>query len=166
MLDDLSSIANQVMVEEGCVLKEIGGNKYVITMLPAMQGVSLAKRLLKAFVPLAGMWVDGSNREGLILPEDDNLYTELAMLFVNNLDDVNVEEVIAALFSGLTCNGSVVDFDTHFRKNYSNLLLILEEALKENFGSFFGDYLKAKGINLQEGLQALKTRMPQSKTAE
>ena len=166
MSDELNKIASEVMVEEGCVSKVIGGKKYVIQMLPALQGVSLAKRILKSVVPLLGIWADGDKKEGFILPEDDNLFAELAIMFTGKLDDLNVEEVIVALTAGLTCDGKEVDFNTHFRKNYAELLLVLEEALKENFGSFFVDYLEAKGINFREGLAVLKTRMSMTEAAE
>ena len=166
MSDELNRIAEEVMVEEGRVLKVINGKKYVIQMLPAMQGVSLAKRILKSVVPLLGMWADGEKKEDFILPEEDNLFAELALMFNSKLDELNVEEVIAALVSGLTCDGKEVEFNTHFRQNYSELLLVLEEALRGNFGSFFVEYLEAKGINFQEGLKALKTRMSANETAE
>ena len=161
-MDNISAIADSVMVEEGYTLKEINGDVYRLKMLPAMQGVSLAKRILKAVVPLIGMWADGEKKEEFILPEEDDLFTELALLFTSKVDELNVEEVISALMNELTCNGVEVDFNTHFRKNYCNLLLLLEESIKENFGSFFVDYLKAKGINFQEGISALKTRMQET----
>lgn len=161
MSDSLSiaSIAEEVAVQEGHVSYKLGDDVYVIKMLPGKQGMALAIRILKAIIPIAGLWVDGENKQGLILPEDDNLYTELALMFVSKLEEVNSAEVIAALCNGLTFNGDVVEFDSHFMCNYSSLLLVVEQAFKENFGTFLGEYLEAKGINLQQGLQDLKARM-------
>ncbi len=160
-MDSLSveSIADKVMVEEGHVSYTIGEDVYVIKMLGAIQGIALVNRILKAIIPIAGLWVDGDNKKGLLLPEDDNFFAELTLMFVNKMDELGVEEVIGALCQGLTYNGKEVSFDAHFRCNYSNLLLVLEQAFRENFGTFLEDYLKAKGIDLQGGLQALKTRM-------
>ena len=161
-MEGLDKIAESILVEEGYVRKVINGDEYIIKLLPAMQGISLFVRLTKAITPLIGMWADGEKKEDFVLPEEDNLFTELALLFTSKLDDINIEEVTSALMNELTFNGKVVDFDEHFRANYCNLLLLLEEAIKENFGSFFVDYLKAKGINFQEGLAALKTRMQET----
>ena len=156
MSDELQQIAEKVLEEEGCVNKNISGKLYTIKLLPAMQGVSLCNRLFRTFVPAIGAWFDGGRREGLILPEDDSMFTEIAMILSNKIDELGLEDVIRALCFDLKCNGVVIDFDNHFRGNYSDLVTVLEIALRENFGSFFTEYLKEKGLDLQVVLNTLR----------
>ena len=157
MTDELRKIADKVLSAEGSVGTTIQGDAYVIKLLPAMQGVSLCNRLFRTFVPAIGAWLDGDKREGLILPEDDTMFSEITHILAKNFETLGIEDVIRAICSGLTCNGVEVDFDNHFRGKYDTLLLVLEVALKENFGSFFTGYLEEKGINLQVIVNSFKT---------
>jgi hypothetical protein len=166
MTDQLSKVVAATLAEEGYVVTDIKGKQYSIKLLPAMQGVALANRIIRAVMPAIGAWFDGDKKEDFILPEDNNMFTEIALLLSSKLEDVGLEEIIKALCAGLKCNGEVVDFDSHFRANYSSLLLVIETAMKENFGSFFTEYLGAKGVSLQEvkgAFEALKT--PSQETA-
>ena len=150
MGDQLSNVVATTLAEEGYVTTTIKGKQYSIRLLPAMQGVALANRLIRGVMPSLGAWLDGDRRSDFILPEDDNMFTEIALLLSSKLEDIGIEEIIKVLCIGLKCNGEEVNFDTHFRANYSDLMLVIETAMKENFGSFFIDYLEAKGISLQE----------------
>ena len=84
------------------------------------------------------------------------MFTDLAIALVRQLDELELEETCRVLLAGLTCNGQPVDYETHFAGNYSAYIQVIEYALKENFGSFFTDYLKAKGLEIPTLMAMLK----------
>ena len=146
---EIQDIANNALAQKGYKTINIDGDMYAIKLLPATQGLGLALNLIKIFLPSLGAWADGEKREGLILPEDDSMFSEIAMLLVSQMDKIDLAGVVKSLLNGLMVNNQSIDFDTHFSGNYEALVELVEVAMKENFGSFFTNYLRKKGIGLK-----------------
>lgn len=147
-MSDIKKIAASVTKEAGLHTITIKDKKYTIELLPARQALAIATELFKVVLPSFAAWGDASKREGLILPEDDNLYTEAAMLLVNQMDKISVADLVEVLTQNIYCNGEVIDVDKEFRGNIGGFLMLLEFIFKENIGPLFTDWLTAKGLSI------------------
>lgn len=145
---ELGDIAGGVLASKGYKVKTIDGDVYAIKLMPATQGLSLALNLIKIFLPSLGAWADGEKKEQFILPEDNQMFSEVAMLLVSQMDKVDLSAVVRSLLNGVLYNNEQVDFDKHFSAKYDELIELVEFAMRENFGSFFTNYLRRKGIDL------------------
>ena len=147
-MNDIENIANEVMAQQGYKQIMLEEGMYAIKLLPSTQGIGLAFNLIRVFLPSIGAWADGEKKEGLILPEDNSMFSEVAMLLVGQMDRIDLSQVIKTLVGTALLNNKPIDFEKHFVGNYGSLIELVEFALKENFGSFFTSYLRKKGIDL------------------
>ena len=169
MSSELDSIAQNVFAQRGYRITLIGGDSYAVKLLPAGRGMALSMNLIKLFLPSIATWADGVKREDFVMPEDVNVFSDAAILLVGQLDQFDIEGTISALMEGLMCNNEAVDWNDAFRGRYTELVEILEFSLKENFGDFFTNYLRKKGIDLTElsqGFADLVTPESNSQTEE
>jgi len=128
---------------------EVGGNIYSITLLPASKGLVVGTQLLKVFAPVLGIMADkNTGDDGFTLPDEQTMFYEASTVLVSGMENIDILELVTLLLAGLKFNNEGVVFDTHFRGKYGELLLVLETALKENFGDFLSSYLKAKGLEI------------------
>ena len=148
MSNPIQDIANNINQAEGYRNISLGGKTYSIKLLPASTGFTVATLLLKTFLPAIGSWVDSQEREGLVLPEEENVYAEIAMLLCTQMDKIDLLSIVQTLLSEAAVNNAKFNFDIEFRGNYGNLIALIEFALKENFKDFFLEYLQSKGISL------------------
>ena len=155
---NVRGFAEQYKDAEGYRTTEIGGRKYTIRLLSAYTAFVTGMQLVKTFLPALGGLLDGEGRKDLVLPEDDALFTETAMLLVNQMDRVDLVDVIQHLVKDAQCEGATISVDSHFRGNISGFISLIEFALRENFSDFFTGFLKEKGL----GLQSLRARLPQA----
>lgn len=155
---ELETISAGILSAKGYKGVAIEGKVYSVKLLPATQGLGLALKLIKTFLPTLGAWADGEKKEGLILPEDNSMFSEMAILLVSQLDKVDIGLVVKQLLDGALVDNEGLDFETYFSANYSTLIELVEFAMKENFGDFFTNYLRKKGIDL-------KTLIPQGQGA-
>lgn len=147
-MDNVQDIANDVMAKQGYKQVMLDEGMYAIKLLPSTQGIGLAFNLIRVFLPSVGAWADGEKKEGLILPEDNSMFSEVAMLLVGQMDKIDLSQVIKTLCGNALLNNQPIDFEKHFVGNYGSLISLVEFALAENFGSFFTSYLRKKGINI------------------
>lgn len=149
-MSEVQEIANDLMAQQGYKQIMLDEGMYAIKLLPSTQGIGLAFNLIRVFLPSIGAWADGEKKEGLILPEDNSMFSEVAMLLVGQMDRIDLSQVIKTLVGNTLLNSQPIDFEKHFVGNYGSLVELVEFALKENFGSFFTSYLRKKGIVLGE----------------
>jgi hypothetical protein len=149
-MSEIQNIANDVMAKQGYKQIMLDEGMYAIKLLPSTQGIALALNLIRVFLPSIGAWADGEKKEGLILPEDNSMFSEVAMLLVGQMDRIDLSDVIKTLVGNTLLNNQPINFEEHFVGNYGTLIELVEFALKENFGSFFTTYLRKKGIVLGE----------------
>ncbi len=147
-MNEINQIATDVMAQQGYKQIMLEEGMYAIKLLPSTQGIGLAFNLIRVFLPSIGAWADGEKKEGLILPEDNSMFSEVAMLLVGQMDRIDLSQVIKTLVGTALLNNQPIDFEKHFVGNYGSLIELVEFALKENFGSFFTSYLRKKGIDL------------------
>lgn len=141
------SILENAISASGTHQFNVGGNVYTIQLLPATKGLVIGTDLIKLAAPVLGLFADNSDDE-FALPEEQDLFFQASTVLVNNMDKLDIVEMVQDLLTGMTFNSKTVEFDSHFRGDYGTLLMVLETALKENFGSFLSSYLKVKGIEI------------------
>ena len=154
-MNDIAKIAQTTLEQAGVHSTTIKDKTYTIELLPATQSFAVATQLLKVALPAIGAYVDGAKKEGIVLPEENEMFAGVALLLVNQLDKISVLDIITLLTQNIKKDGQVIDVNEEFKGNLGGLIALLEFILKENCGSFFTDYLQAKGISLP----SLKTVM-------
>lgn len=115
--------------------KQVCGKQVQIYLLPATEGLRMAKELADVFVPTAGAFYQGVAEGGIN-------FENLAMVLVSELDKVDVAVIIARLLKDVAVDGSAINFDDYFMANYGELIEMVSFAMSENFSSFFA----AKGL--------------------
>ena len=139
--------------------KAINGRNYSIILLPATRGLTVSNRLVKSLGPAIGVLLDNSKVKEVLFPEEQSMFTDMAIALVRQLDELDLENTIKELLNGCACNGQPLDFDKHFAGNYGELVAVVEFALKENFGDFFTTYLKAKGLEIHTLREMMQPRV-------
>lgn len=147
-MNDIAKIAQSTLQQAGVHSTTIKDQTYTIELLPATQSFAIATQLLKVVLPAIGAYVDGTKKEGLVLPEENEIFAGVGLLLVNQLDKVSVLDIVTLLTQNIKKSGKVIDVNEEFKGNLGGLIALLEFILKENCGSFFTDYLQAKGISL------------------
>lgn len=163
-MSQIDNIKNQVYAQAGLKEITVKGNRYTIQLLGAYAAFAISADLVKLVTPSVASFMDSGRKEDYILPEESSMFSEMAMLLVRQMDQVNLVAIVQSLLDGITCNGVPVDANEHFRGNFSGLLKVLEFALKENFGDFFTEYLKEKGLEIRSLKEALSIQAPQEDT--
>ncbi len=130
--------------EAGLRRKEINGKLYCIQLLPASKGLTIGKRLIKSLGTALGVVLDSNDNPFAA----ETIFTDLSIAIVSKIDDLDLEATIKELLGYCSCGGNQIDFDRHFAGNYGEMVAVVEFALRENFGDFFTDYLKAKGLEI------------------
>lgn len=104
------------------------GKRLTITVLGATEGVLLANKLAKTFIPAY---------KQLYKPDGKFDLMEAFQALVEGLGEIELNKVIARLFASATVNDFPLNTDEYFSANYGELIDFLGFALTENFGSFF-----------------------------
>lgn len=113
----------------------INEKTFQITMLPALEGMKIARKLAQVALPTMGAFYQGTVTESLN-------FEMLAVTIVEEMNAIELEEIIVRLLKDMAVNGQAVGFDEYFMANYGELTAVVTFAIKENFGSFF----EAKGL--------------------
>lgn len=142
-----SNLTKDLAAQSGFKTVDINGKKYTYELLPALTAARVGVNLLEMFLPAVGSAVDGFRRKDFVLPEDDNILSEIALQLTMSLGKADVVQVISDMLFNVSCGAAKVsDLDRHFQGNLSGLILLVEDTLKENFGELFLGYCKAKGF--------------------
>lgn len=149
MNNDIQKLSQGILSNAGVHSIQIKSKTYTIELMPATQAFAVATQLVKVVLPAMGAIFDGTKKQDMILPEDDNLFTDAAVLLVSGIDNVSVLQIIELLTQKITVDGVVISVDEEFKGNLGGFVLLLEFILKENVGDFFTEYLQGKGISMQ-----------------
>ena len=131
------------MIEQRNV--HISGQDYMITQFKATLGIKLMKQLAKllgpAFIELqrAGDTGDikGKNAEAEKAKREEQAMMNAATVLIDNLDNVEVEQLVITLMSGVTKGTQTINFDMEFAGKYDVLFSLLKEVVSFNFGNVF-----------------------------
>lgn len=163
-MDTLSTVSKQILEREGYASITHNKKDFSIKLLSTSQGTALAMRLFKLCLPALGTWLDSGRKEGLILPEDDDLFSEVTLLLVTQLDQFDLDSIMKALLKDALVDGEDITYDSYFAGNYGELIALVGLAIKENkILDFFTESLKLMGLDLQRGIEDLKTLIEQNK---
>lgn len=137
----------QAALEAGVRQVTIKGISYQFTLLPAFPGIELAKEIISLILPSAGAGGDGylASKNGSVFDESST-FTDIAILLTSRLGEFDTTAVLTTLLSGVSADGVEIDCNKYFSGRYSELTLLMEACMKENFGDFFTEYLQAKGL--------------------
>ena len=158
MTEALQNIANSVNADLGIVEATINGKKVSIIKLPAFPMFELGTELAEIFMLPLGSIGDGLTSFNEILPEDRSVFSEIASGLVGGMRGLNKRAFLDTLLKGSTCQGKELNLDTD-RISITELLFIIELALKENFSDFFTEYLKGKGLEIPSLIEVMKTQV-------
>lgn len=147
-MNDIQKIAESSLTQAGYHSVTIKEKKYTIELLPATQALAIGMQIFKTVLPAFASWADSSEREDYILPEENSMYTEIALLLVNQLDKISVLDLVTVLTKDVYFNGAKVDIDNEFKGNIGGLLILLEFILKENIGPLLKDWFEEKGFKI------------------
>lgn len=131
----------------------IKDNEFSIKLLPARRGFVLGMELIKVFLPALAAYYDGINKEEFILPEENTLFSDVAVTLVAHSDRLDIAGIVVELTEGVMKNNSEVDVDVEFAGKYGDFLVLIEGILRENFSDFFTEYLKEKGLEIPWSLR-------------
>jgi len=145
---DFKSLSKAAQSAGGYREIDADGITYTIKLLPATKGLSVATSLARTILPSLGSLADNVEKRDYILPEESVIWTELAVMLVSQLDKIDIVKTVTMLMDGSSADGEPIKFEEYFSGNYGTLIFLVEFALKENFGSFFTGYLKAKGLEI------------------
>lgn len=106
------------------------GKEVSITLLPALKGLTMAKRLSQLVLPAMSVMAGGDE-------DGETTLAEAASILVMSLDNIDEQVMVKELLNGLSVEGQGVNLDEYFAGNYGEFTEILIFALKENFSSFF-----------------------------
>lgn len=149
MSNDIKNLANAIKKDAGLGNSiVIGEATYTVELLPAKQAFVIATELFKVVAPALGSWADHQKNDGLLLPEEQNLFTEMAVLLTRQLDNLGVADILDVLTNKVYKDGTLVDVDKEFRGNVGGLFALVEFSLKANIGPLFTGWLAAKGLSL------------------
>lgn len=147
-MSDLNKFAQQAKEKAGLNTVEINGKKYDIELLPARQSAMIGLELVKLILPSFGVWVDSKSKEEFVLPEENDMFAEAAMLLVSQMGKVNIADIIDLLTKNVTRDGNPVDVDVEFRGDVAGLMQLIKYALEKNIGPF-GDLPQILGLKTQ-----------------
>lgn len=168
-LDGVKAIAENAYAQAGIKQITIKDKRYGVQLLPAYTAFAVGMELISLALPALGSYIDSEKKSEFILPEEDAMFSEIALLLVRQMEKANLVQIAEMLLQGLTCNGQEVDANVHFRGSVSGFMQVLEFALKENFSDFFTDYLKEKGLKIRslgEMMEPIKKEEEQNKSEE
>lgn len=114
----------------------IDGVKYKIKVLPAMESLKRGLDLTKLLAPAFGSGMDG------LMAADDYInppktFTDLTTILATQIDKIDVIDLVDSLLRDLEVNDNRVNINDYFAGDIASMLLVIEFALKENFGSLF-----------------------------
>lgn len=128
--------AIQQIAEKFLVKKEINGREFQIRKLGALKGIKIIQQLSKVLIPIFGGTLDGFKHDDFIHGAPKT-FSSLALTIVESVDQIDVEALILDFTKDMKVDGEAILFDEFFSANYSELLVVLEFCLKENFPDFF-----------------------------
>jgi hypothetical protein len=149
IMSELSNIKDNVYKEQGLKEITIKNNTYTIQLLPAYEGFAIGMEIIKTLLPAFGAFLDNEQKGEFILPEENSLFSEVALLLVSQIDKLNITDIVSRLLRSAKCDGEDFSVDEKFRGRYSALLSLVEFSLKENFSDFFTEYLKERGLKIR-----------------
>lgn len=127
----------------------INGHTYTLQLMPAFPAMEMAKDVLNLLGPVLSAIFDKIRTSDTLLPEDDMTFTEISMVLVRQLKELQLSSLMVQLLDGLIVDGKKVDPNIYFRGKLKDMLSVLEFSIKENgILDFFIDFLREKGLEI------------------
>lgn len=136
--------------------KEINGNVYSVTQLPARRALKLKAKLLKMFgAALTQLFLTAFNNESKEQEEEqenalvdnykvadmkNSAFVKGIQLLVSNVDDKTFDELCLEILQGVRRNGAEMTsqlIDMSFAGKLTDLYLVMFFVLEVNFADFF-----------------------------
>jgi len=138
---------------------KINGVNYTITTLGARQGIKRGTEILQMMAPILGAIMDDDTNATFA---DSTLFTEIAIHLATRIDSDKILEIVDELLSGLYRGSQSINYDEEFSARLEDLVQVIEFALRENFGGFFSNFFRAKGLEIP----SLKELMERKDTSD
>lgn len=158
MTNQVQDLMNDAYAKEGICSKKIGNSQYTIKKLPALPAFIMGTSLIETLLPSVGSGIDNGMSLQEMFPEDRAMFTQIAMHLVESLGKVNKSDMVVQLTAGATRNGSPINLMIDLI-SISEMLELLEFALRSNFTDFFTVYLKEKGLEISSLLEVMMSKV-------
>lgn len=114
--------------------KEIDGNIYLVTQMPAMKAIRVQSRLMKILGPAFAEMIIAKKED------PDSCLPKAVTLLVNQLDAETFANLVIELMQGVRRNGAEMkkeSIDIQFAGKLNELFLVLQFVLEVNYADFF-----------------------------
>lgn len=105
------------------------GSVYTINTIPAVKGLGMIKVLVKVL---------GSSITGYLSSDsEEQAMAAVVEGVVENMDKADIEKLILDMIQYVYKDSMAINFDKEFGANYGDLIVLIKEVFKHNFGSVF-----------------------------
>lgn len=102
----------------------VKGTEYILTHIPAENGLVVLKQLTKLIGPAFAKMTDGD-------------VGQVVDAILDNLDKTDVVQLATRLVSSASKGSMAINFNNEFAGEYDRLYLLIKEIVEWNFGSVF-----------------------------
>lgn len=135
----------------------INGRELRFKKLGAWSGLQVGAKLSEILAPMIGTTFDAWRREGEVLVEDSTIASEITLELSKVLSNTEVFDSIKILLADVKEGNGKVNLEEDLE--IAELLILIEAAIKENFGQSFLDYCEAKGLPILTVWQEMREKM-------
>ncbi len=119
--------------------KEIDGHNFQINKLRTSVLLKQGTRLAKVMIPILA---EKAMQDKLEMID----FGRLSDLFVENIDELNLEELMPLVLNQATVDGQPLNYEEFFRGKFKTLVKVIQWSLQENFLNFFEDSMEMSGF--------------------
>ncbi len=157
-MSEVQQMAAQFATQAGQHNITVGGNHYTIKLLPTSIAIKTGMELFEAFLPALGAFGDNQKNKDFILPEEDMIFTEIAVHLSKGLGKTDVVTLFKQLLEGAYVNNQPLEYETQFAGKLGDLRKLVTFALKENFSELFTGTLKDMGLEIPTLGEVMKAK--------
>ncbi len=118
--------------------KQIQGKSYTVVALNTWDAWDGWTLILKTIAPVFGEVLDSRNVDEAMMFEKQHTFKEILALVARDIHQPEMRVLVAQMLNGATCNGEVINMDTHFGNGkVHEMLEVVIYALEVNFKGFF-----------------------------
>lgn len=118
--------------------KQIGGKRYSIVALNGWDAWDGWTLILETVAPVFGEVLDSRNvDEEAMMFEKQNTFREILTLVSHNINKPEMRMLIMKMLNGSSCEGAIIEIDSHFKEKAHEMMELIIFALEVNFKGFF-----------------------------
>lgn len=133
----MNTINNIPNPEDFFKQKEIGGKRYSINSLSGWEAWDGWTLILETVAPVFGEVLDSRNVDESMMFEQQHTFKEVLTIISHNINKPEMRSLIVKMLHGVSCDGTNIDIDEHFKEKVHEMMELIIFALGVNFKGFF-----------------------------